>query len=138
MQSETFDPAALARRELLRIGGYASLGALFAPQLGFAQSAGGETMRNTAQFIERWVGPGKFPGIVASLGLPGQPTQYSMRGSESFTDADPLTPDSLFRIYSMTKPITGMAAMMLIGEGKLGLDQPLAEILPQSPECRCR
>ncbi|MBU0669855.1 MAG: beta-lactamase family protein, partial [Alphaproteobacteria bacterium] len=37
---------------------------------------------------------------------------------------------SLYRIYSMTKPITGMAAMMLIDDGKLGLDQPLAEILP--------
>ena len=131
MQSETFDPAAVVRRDLLRIGGYASLGAMFAPSLAFAQSAGGEAMRNTAQFIERWVGPGKFPGIVASLGLPGQPTQFTMRGSESFTDADAVTPDSLFRIYSMTKPITGMAAMMLIEEGRLGLDQPLADILPK-------
>ncbi|HBM05711.1 MAG TPA: serine hydrolase, partial [Erythrobacter sp.] len=34
------------------------------------------------------------------------------------------------RIYSMTKPITGMAAMMLIDEGRLGLDQPIAELLP--------
>src|SRR5690606_38916355 len=37
---------------------------------------------------------------------------------------------SIYRIYSMTRPITGMAAMMLIDEGKLGLDQPLHEILP--------
>ncbi len=34
--------------------------------------------------------------------------------------------DSLYRIYSMTKPITGKAAMILIDEGKLGLDQPIA------------
>ena len=128
---ELAETSAVARRDLLRLGGYASLGALFAPQFAFAQSAGSETMRNTAQFIERWVGPGKFPGIVASLGLPGQPTQFTMRGSESFTDADAVTPDSLFRIYSMTKPVTGMAAMMLIEEGRLGLDQPLADILPQ-------
>jgi CubicO group peptidase (beta-lactamase class C family) len=38
--------------------------------------------------------------------------------------------DSLYRLYSMTKPITGMAAMMLVDEGKLSLDQPLAEIIP--------
>ena len=46
-------------------------------------------------------------------------------------DPDAITPDSLFRIYSMTKPITGMATMLLVGEGKLKLDQPLADILPK-------
>ena len=44
--------------------------------------------------------------------------------------------DSLYRIYSMTKPITGMAVMMLIDEGKLGLDQPLAEMLPKFAEMK--
>jgi CubicO group peptidase (beta-lactamase class C family) len=44
--------------------------------------------------------------------------------------------DSLYRIYSMTKPITGMATMILIDEGKLGLDQPLAEILPAFRDMR--
>jgi CubicO group peptidase (beta-lactamase class C family) len=124
----------LARRELLRNSAYASLGALFAPQFAFAQGGQGgarDPMRNVAAFMDRWVGPGKFPGLVTSLGLPGQLTQFTIRGSESFTDSDPMTPDSLFRVYSMTKPITGMAAMMLIDEGKLGLDQPLAEILPK-------
>ncbi len=111
------------------MGAFAGLGAIFAPSLAWAQPAG--QMANISAFLERWVGPGKFPGIVTSLGLPGQPTQFTMRGSESFTDADAVAPDSLFRIYSMTKPITGMAAMMLIGEGKLGLDQPLADILPK-------
>ena len=137
MQSETFVRGA-ARRELLRLGGYAALGALIAPQLAFAQTTPGDSMRNLAQFIERWVGPGRFPGIVATLGLPGQPTQFTMRGSEGFTDTDPVSPDSLFRVYSMTKPITGMAAMMLIGDGKLGLDQPLADMLPDLPKCRCK
>ena len=131
MQSETFDSAGVARRELLRLGGYASLGALIAPQLAFAQTS---PRRLDAQSrpVHRAVGGArKFPGIVATLGLPGQPTQFTMRGSEGFTDTDPVSPDSLFRVYSMTKPITGMAAMMLIGDGKLGLDQPLADVLPE-------
>src|SRR5690606_36265895 len=51
-------------------------------------------------------------------------------GVDSFTVPRESTADSLYRIYSMTKPITGMAAMMLIDEGRLGLDQPLHEILP--------
>ena len=131
MQMSSVEFAGFARRELLRAGGFAALGALLAPQLAWAGDATRDPMRNVAEFIGRWVGPGKFPGVVASFGLPGRPSQFTVRGSESFTDSDPMTPDSLFRVYSMTKPITGMAAMMLIDEGKLGLDQPLADILPK-------
>jgi CubicO group peptidase (beta-lactamase class C family) len=39
--------------------------------------------------------------------------------------------DSLFRVYSMTKPVTGMAAMILIDEGRLRLDQPVSDVLPK-------
>jgi CubicO group peptidase (beta-lactamase class C family) len=90
-----------------------------------------DLMPHVRGLIEKWVGPGKFPGLVASFGMPGKDPEFVVRGTEGFTDADPVTPDSLFRIYSMTKPITGMAAMQLIAQGKLGLDQPLYEILPQ-------
>ncbi len=126
------DMQQLARRDMMQISGLAALGALFAPQLAFAQSAAAaDLMPNVRAFVERWVGPGKFPGLVCGFGLPGQPTQYVTKGAEGFTDADPVTADSLFRIYSMTKPVTGMAAMMLIEDGRLGLDQPLADILPK-------
>jgi len=122
--------SAIARRELLRLGALAGLGAALTPRLAWAVSDP-ELMPQVRAVIERWVGPGKFPGMIAALGLPGKEPQFIARGSEGFTDADPVTPDSLFRIYSMTKPITGMAAMLLIGEGKLKLDQPLADILPK-------
>ncbi|MCB2074033.1 MAG: beta-lactamase family protein [Novosphingobium sp.] len=130
MDTQLALPPALNRRELLRLGALAGIGAALMPKLAFAASQP-NLMPNVARVIESWVGPGKFPGMVATLGLPGRDTQYVARGSEGFTDADEVTPDSLFRIYSMTKPITGMAAMMLIDEGKLGLDQPLADILPK-------
>ena len=122
--------AGLDRRALLRMGAAAGLGAAFLPRLALAAEQP-DMMVHVRELIERWVGPGKFPGMIASLGLPGRETQYVARGSEGFTDADAITQDSLFRIYSMTKPITGMAAMMLIDDGKLGLDQPLADILPK-------
>ncbi len=130
MLDECAGTGQLARRDALRMGSMAALAGLLPASLARAAPAD-TTMRNVVAFIEKWVGPGKFPGLVCSLGLPGQPTQYALRGAEGFTDADPLTPDSLFRIYSMTKPITGMAAMMLVEEGKLGLDQPLADVLPK-------
>ncbi len=132
--------AALARRDMLRTGALMAAGALLpaglaraaeAPATPTLASAAPAPLANVARVIESWVGPGKFPGMVAALGLPGRETHYVARGAEGFTDADPVTPDSLFRIYSMTKPITGMAVMMLIEAGKLGLDQPLADILPK-------
>lgn len=120
----------IARRELLRLGALAGLGAAFMPRLSWAAEQR-ELSPHVAAVIERWVGPGKFPGMVAALGLPGREPYFVSRGTDSFTDPDMQGPDSLYRIYSMTKPITGMAAMLLISEGKLGLDQPLADILPK-------
>lgn len=122
--------AVLARRDLLRLGALAGIGAALMPRLAWAASDS-RLLPEVTKVIERWVGPGKFPGMVATLGLPGRDAEYVARGSEGFTDQDEVTPDSLFRIYSMTKPVTGMATMMLIDEGKLGLDQPLYDILPK-------
>lgn len=121
---------AIARREVMRLGVLAGLGASLAPRLAFAANQPGLTP-NVEAMVARWVGPGKFPGMVTVLGLPGRDPEFVARGSDGFDDPDPMTPDSLFRIYSMTKPVTGMAAMLLIGEGKLALDQPLSDILPK-------
>jgi CubicO group peptidase (beta-lactamase class C family) len=120
------------RRDFLKAGAIAGAGAALLPSLAFAQAAP-DLMPSERAFVDKWVGAGtnKFPGLLCALGLPGRSTQYTIKGTEGFTDADALTPDSLFRLYSMTKPITGMATMLLIGEGKLRLDQPLSDILPK-------
>ncbi len=120
----------LDRRALMRGAGMAGLAALLSPGMAYALEQPGDPVKNLRAFAERWVGAGKLPGMVIALGLPGQETRYIARGSEGFIDADAMTPDTLFRIYSMTKPVTGMATMLLIDEGKLRLDQPLADILP--------
>ncbi|KQM22161.1 serine hydrolase domain-containing protein [Novosphingobium sp. Leaf2] len=121
--------AAIDRRMILRLAAAAGLSATLMPRLALAASQP-DVMAHVRAVIARWVGPGKFPGMVASLGLPGQDAEFVARGSEGFNDSDAVTPDSLFRIYSMTKPITAMAAMDLIAKGKLGLDQPVSDILP--------
>ncbi|MBB4857709.1 CubicO group peptidase (beta-lactamase class C family) [Novosphingobium chloroacetimidivorans] len=121
--------AALNRRALLQLGAAAGLTGLL-PSLAQA-AARPDMLANVRALLTRWVGPGKFPGLVASLGRPGQAPEFVSIGSQGFTDPDPMTPDTLFRIYSMTKPITGMAAMHLIAQGKMALDQPVHEVLPQ-------
>ena len=130
MESRAALERALDRRMVMRLGAFAGLGAALMPRLALA-AADPELLPNVRMLVDKWVGPGKFPGMVASLGLPGKEPEYVAKGTEGFVSPDAMTADSLFRIYSMTKPITGIAAMQLIAEGKLSLDQPLYDILPK-------
>jgi CubicO group peptidase (beta-lactamase class C family) len=121
----------LHRRDALRMAGAAALSGLIAPSRLFAAAAAPELAGNLQAFARKWVGPGKLPGLVVALGLPGRETRYIAQGSQGFIDSDAMGPDTLFRIYSMSKPVTGMAAMLLVDEGKLKLDQPIADFLPK-------
>ena len=86
---------------------------------------------NVTGLIDGYVGPRKLAGAVAAMGRGFDPAQIIARGTHALDNPVPMGADSLFRIYSMTKPITGMAAMILIDEGKLGLDQPISDLLPK-------
>ncbi len=91
----------------------------------------------TQALFDSYVRSGKMPGIVAAIGLPGKPAMFVSAGRTGVEpNAPAVTPDSLWRVYSMTKPITAMAAMMLIEEGKLKLDQPLSDIYPAYKQMR--
>jgi CubicO group peptidase (beta-lactamase class C family) len=81
-------------------------------------------------FIRGYVSARKVPNMVAALGWRQDAPAFVAHGTDSFTTTRLSDADSLYRIYSMTKPITGMAAMMLVDEGKIALDQPIAEVLP--------
>lgn len=70
------------------------------------------------------------PGTVAAIGRGTEAPDFLSTGALAFDNPAPVAEDSLFRAYSMTKPITGMAAMMLIEDGKLKLDQNIADFLP--------
>ncbi|XJJ58666.1 serine hydrolase domain-containing protein [Novosphingobium sp. BL-8H] len=121
--------ARIDRRMALRLGAAAGLSAALMPRLAWAvaQSA---ALSKVSALVDRWVGIGKFPGMVASVGTAGREATFVARGAQGFDDGTPMGPDSLFRIYSMTKPITGLMAMQLVEQGRIALDQPLADILP--------
>jgi CubicO group peptidase (beta-lactamase class C family) len=60
----------------------------------------------------------------------GKTAYFSSAGVRDPGTKEPMTPDTIFRIYSMSKPITTVAAMMLVEEGKLQLDEPLSKYIP--------
>ncbi len=70
------------------------------------------------------------PGAVGLIGRGTDAPSVIATGALGFDNPTPVSEESLFRCYSMTKPITGIAAMMLIEDGKLGLDQNIADFLP--------
>jgi CubicO group peptidase (beta-lactamase class C family) len=86
--------------------------------------------------IEGYVAAKKASGIVAAIGQGTAAPEYVSAGTIAFGNATTVDPDTLFRVYSMTKPVAGMAAMILIGEGKMKLDQPIADFLPEFKEMR--
>jgi CubicO group peptidase (beta-lactamase class C family) len=116
---------ALTRRQWL--GGAAALG-IGATLPAWAQSP--QAWPNVTRLISSYVDARKVANMVVALGVGQAEPTVIASGLDSFTTPRRSDADSLYRIYSMTKPVTGMAAMALIDEGKLGLDQPLHEILP--------
>lgn len=123
-------PVTISRRGLI-----GSMGALAGSSLLFrthyASASVDRQFPTAAALVDDYVASGKVAGMVAAIGLgPVESPRIISRGSFGRGDARAVDADSLFRIYSMTKPITGMAAMMLIDEGKLRLDQPVADLIP--------
>lgn len=106
-------------------------GSMALPPLARASAAAEARFPAVTGLIDGYVASGKLPGMIAALGWgTGEPPLDIARGALAKGTAPAVDMDSLFRIYSMTKPITGMAAMMLMDEGKLRLDQPIADLLP--------
>src|SRR3546814_13084280 len=85
---------------------------------------------NLAAAIQKCIAGRKVPNMIASLGWSQDAAHTVGGGTLAFGSATGADLDSLYRIYSMTKPITVMAAMLLIGDGVIGLDQPVADIMP--------
>src|SRR5262249_8997363 len=73
----------------------------------------------------------QIAGVVTLLERHGKLVQFTAVGQKDVRKPDLLQKDSIFRIYSMTKPLTGLAMMMLYEEGKWRLDDPVARYVPE-------
>ncbi len=74
---------------------------------------------------------GEIPGYVALVARRGKVVYFEANGAQNPNTKQPMSRDSIFRIYSMTKPITSVAAMMLVEEGKIKLSDPISMYLPE-------
>ncbi len=81
-------------------------------------------------YIKNEIATNKIPGAIMMIQRQGKTAYFSSAGVRDPGTKEPMTPDTIFRIYSMSKPITTVAAMMLVEEGKLQLDEPLSKYIP--------
>jgi len=80
--------------------------------------------------IRNEVATGKIPGAIILIQQHGQPVYFEKFGVRDVATGSPMTADTIFRLYSMSKPITSVAAMMLVEDGKLRLDDSVAKYIP--------
>jgi len=81
--------------------------------------------------LQDHIAAGRIPGAIAVIGKGGQVDTFETLGRRDPAGDQPMPPDAIFRIYSMTKPIVSLAALMLAEEGKLSLVDPVAKYLPE-------
>src|SRR5215831_3683205 len=84
----------------------------------------------------RYVDDGRLPGWLITVSRRGRLAHVSCCGSRDIEAGRPVEPDTLWRIYSMTKPVTSVAAMMLYEEGAFELTDPVSDFIPSFADLR--
>ncbi len=84
-----------------------------------------------AYFKAGYLDTGKLPCVATLVSRNGEVALEDYSGTMELGSGKPIGPDTIFRIYSMTKPITSVAAMILFEEGKLRLDHDVSRYIPE-------
>jgi CubicO group peptidase (beta-lactamase class C family) len=87
-------------------------------------------------FVAAYLAEHGAPGVLTLVARRGKVAHLACAGAMSLESGAPVRPDTLFRIYSMTKPITCAAALMLVEAGQLRLDDPVMRYVPAFAELR--
>ncbi|MFT3763254.1 MAG: serine hydrolase domain-containing protein [Pseudoxanthomonas sp.] len=120
-----------------------SSAAASSPPAGAAGKGGGspgisaERLQRLDDFLRKATGAHGYLGVVSVVSLDGEAAEVAAYGHRDLARREPMRPDAIFRLYSMTKPITSVAALMLVEEGKLSLDDPVSRYLPEFSSLRC-
>jgi CubicO group peptidase (beta-lactamase class C family) len=81
--------------------------------------------------LQRHIDKGRIPGAIAVVARGGHIEMFDCLGLQDPQSGKPMKEDAIFRIYSMTKPIVSLAALMLMEEGALQMNDPLSKFLPE-------
>jgi CubicO group peptidase (beta-lactamase class C family) len=86
--------------------------------------------------MHRYVDRGKLPGVQTLVSRHGQLVHHDCYGMADVEGGRPVEPETIYRIYSMTKPLTSVALMMLYEEGAFLLENPVSRFLPEFADVR--
>ena len=89
-----------------------------------------QKLERIGEFFRNEIAEGKIPGAIVLIQQHGKPVYFEKFGVRDVATKQPMTDDTIFTVFSMSKPVTSVAAMMLIDEGKLKLTDPLEKYIP--------
>ncbi len=89
-----------------------------------------QKLERVGEYFRDQIANGKIPGAVLLIQQHGKPVYHEFFGVQDVISKQPMTDQTIFRLFSMTKAITSVAAMMLVDEGKLPLEDPIAKYIP--------
>ena len=89
-----------------------------------------QKLERVGDYLRDQIAQGKIPGAILLIQQHGKPVYREFFGVRDVATKQPMTDDTIFRLFSMSKPITSVVAMQLIEEGKLKLDDPVAKYIP--------
>jgi CubicO group peptidase (beta-lactamase class C family) len=95
-----------------------------------------ERLKRIDAYFAGYVADGRLPGWLLTISRHGRLAHVARSGSRDLEAGLPVTDDTVWRIYSMTKPITSVAAMMLSEEGALALTDPVSAFIPSFGDVR--
>ncbi|WP_375414684.1 serine hydrolase domain-containing protein [uncultured Bradyrhizobium sp.] len=95
-----------------------------------------QKLERVTEFFKNEVANGKIPGAIVLIQQHGQPVYFEKFGVRDVATMQPMTDDTIFTVFSMSKPVTSVAAMMLIDEGKLKLDDPVSKYIPSFADAK--
>jgi CubicO group peptidase (beta-lactamase class C family) len=95
-----------------------------------ARSFSREGLDRVSDYIRNEIATGKIPGAILLIQQHGKPVYSERFGVRDVATQLPMSADTIFRLYSMSKPITSVATMMLIDDGRLKLDDPVSKYIP--------
>ena len=90
-----------------------------------------DALARIAPAMQAYVDDGRLAAVMTMVARRGQVVHWEAVGTRDTASGDPLERDDIFRIYSMTKPVTSVATMILVEEGKVALDDPLSKFVPE-------